>query len=418
MSYSDELKATLDGIIEEMAAFPSLFAKNPRVDFIRNRKIPFDKLIHLILGMKGNSLNKEMYEYYKNDELVTTSAFVQQRNKLLPEALEFLFHEFNDRCNDSKTYEGYHLYAVDGSSINILRNSDTDSFIARGTHGYNQLHINAMYDLLNKTYVDAIIQPKPKSNEVQACIDMIRRSKFPYKTILMADRYYGSINLFETINRTPNLEYLIRIKDGLFKELRHLPMSDFDKTITLTVDTSAKGTRKKNIMWPFKWDFESPYTFSFRVVRFKITEDTYETIITSLNRFAFPASKIKELYHLRWGIETSFRELKYAIGLVNFHTKNEDYIKQEIFAKLIMYNFCERITLHVVVEQDQNRKWTYQVNFTMGIHICSDFFRYRGNDPPDVEKLISFYILPVREGRSDARKKTTKSAVHFLYRVA
>ena len=140
--------------------------------------------------------------------------------------------------------------------------------------------------------------------------------------------------------------------------------------------------------------------------------------MTSLNRFAFPVSKIKELYHLRWGIETSFRELKYAIGLVNFHAKKEDFIKQEIFARLIMYNFCERITLYVVIKQSKENKWTYQANFTMGIHICVDFFHHRGKEPPDVEKLISRYILPVREGRADERKLKPKSAVFFLYRVA
>ena len=37
---------------------------------------------------------------------------------------------------------------------------------------------------------------------------------------------------------------------------------------------------------------------------------------------------------MRWGIETAFRELKYAIGLTCFHAKNPEYIKQEIYAKL------------------------------------------------------------------------------------
>jgi hypothetical protein len=47
--------------------------------------------------------------------------------------------------------------------------------------------------------------------------------------------------------------------------------------------------------------------------------------------------KIKEIYALRWGIETSFRELKYAIGLSNFHAKKVAYIKQEIFARLTLF---------------------------------------------------------------------------------
>lgn len=44
-------------------------------------------------------------------------------------------------------------------------------------------------------------------------------------------------------------------------------------------------------------------------MRFKISEDSYETNITNLDTEEFPSEKIKELYHLRWDIETSFREL-------------------------------------------------------------------------------------------------------------
>ena len=141
--------------------------------------------------------------------------------------------------------------------------------------------------------------------------------------------------------------------------------------------------------------------------------------MTSLNRFEFPLAEIKKLYHLRWQIENSFRDLKYAVGLVNFHAKKETAIMAEIFARLILYNFCERITMQVVIYQDKNRKWTYQINHTMAIHICRDFYRHHSKEPPpNVELLIERYILPVRPNRKDERKLKTKSVVYFLYRVA
>ena len=121
---------------------------------------------------------------------------------------------------------------------------------------------------------------------------------------------------------------------------------------------------------------------------------------------------------MRWGIETSFRELKYIIGLTNLHSKKDNFVRQEIFAKLTMYNFCERITMHVVIDNDKDRKWQYQANYTMGIYICLDFFRYIGDEPPDTEEKIRHYILPIRPNRADRRKVTPKPAVYFLYRVA
>ena len=63
------------------------------------------------------------------------------------------------------------------------------------------------------------------------------------------------------------------------------------------------------------------YELRFRVVRFKITEDTYETVITNLDPFTFLPKELKKLYNMRWGIETSFRELKYTVGLLHFHAK-------------------------------------------------------------------------------------------------
>lgn len=68
---------------------------------------------------------------------------------------------------------------------------------------------------------------------------------------------------------------------------------------------------------------------NIRIVRFPISETSYETILTNLPDNVTP-DKLKELYHRRWGIETSFRELKYSIGLSAFHSKNYDFILQEI----------------------------------------------------------------------------------------
>ena len=54
-------------------------------------------------------------------------------------------------------------------------------------------------------------------------------------------------------------------------------------------------------------------------MRLKITENTYETVITNLSRNEFSMEDICEIYNMRWGEETSFRELKYAIGLNALH---------------------------------------------------------------------------------------------------
>lgn len=57
-----------------------------------------------------------------------------------------------------------------------------------------------------------------------------------------------------------------------------------------------------------------------RVVRFQIAEEAYENITTNLPDSWFPAGQIKHIYGLRWGIGTSFRDLKHTIGAANFHS--------------------------------------------------------------------------------------------------
>lgn len=116
-----------------------------------------------------------------------------------------------------------------------------------------------------------------------------------------------------------------------------------------------------------------------------------------------------EFRALRWEIETSFRELKYAVGLTSLHSKKREYITQEIWARLILYNFCEIITAHVVIDKC-TQKHVYQVNYTFAIHICRYFIsKMVEKSPPDVEALISKEILPVRPGRHDPRKVDHKN---------
>lgn len=431
--YAKQLKNKLLKIIRQMADDPSQWVRNPDKDFIRNRKITFEDVMRFLISSGGNSLNKELYDYFKpTDTMVSASALVQQRAKLLSEAFDYLLHRFNAVCRDTKTYMGYRLLAVDGSTMTFWTDSSEDTYMEH--INCNQYHLNALYDLMNKVYVDAIVQPQPKQYEQKAAWQMMERMAVEEPCLLMGDRGYGGINLIEHINRIPNADYLLRIKTNLWKELRGKPMSEWDIDIELHLRTTQTNEDKEafangEAKWipghgknkerkQAVWDFETPYDVKVRIVRIQLNTGEYETIATSLDREKFPPERIKDLYHKRWGIETSFRELKYSIGVTNFHAKKQESVLQEIFARLIMYNFCERITLQVVIENDKGRKWQYQANFTMGIHICRDYFRDQSPRPPDPEEKIKKYILPIRPNRADRRKVGQKPAVLFNYRVA
>lgn len=304
-------------------------------------------------------------------------------------------------------------------------------FWERNQHGsiVNKLHLNAFYDVLNRIYTDVLVQTAADYNEFRACATMIDRSKLE-NVILVADRGYENYNIFaHAIEK--GWKFAIRVKDknsnGIASGLNLPPNDEFDIDITQIFSReNTKTTKNAGYKWmPVNQVFDylprksdKTYELSFRIIRFPIGSNSYEIIITNLDRNIFDVKKIKEIYHLRWGIETSFRELKYAIGLTSFHARKPDFIKQEIYARLLLYNYCELITTHVIKQMKNNDK-TKQVNFTIAIYICREYLRNKRNlSPPDVINLIEKHVLPVRPGRKDPRKVKPQASVSFLYRVA
>ncbi|MGC5776054.1 transposase [Paenibacillus pabuli] len=204
--------------------------------------------------MGGNSLYKELLESQGYDiNAATTSAFVQQRNKILPSAVEFLFHNFTQSVTELKDYRGYRLLAIDGSDLHIPTDpADPNTYFqnAPGTKGYNLLHLNAAYDLCNRLYVDAVVQPRRLCNEGRALATMVDRSPIEGKTIVIADRSYESYNNFAHLERK-GWSYVIRVKDldsrGILLGL-HLPSSgEFDTDVHLTLPKSKPKRLKLSV---------------------------------------------------------------------------------------------------------------------------------------------------------------------------
>ena len=362
-----------------------------------------------------------------------------RRSTILPEAFESLFHDFSRSVDENKLYRGIRLLAVDGSDLQIAANpKDPDSYYpgVNGQRAYNLLHINAMYDLHQHIYVDALVQKSRKADESAALTAMVDHSAIE-SALLLVDRGYESYNNLAHIQEK-GWNFLIRIKDGTagIASGLALPATDeFDVPFHLKLTNKQSNEIKEllkgknhygHITNAIRFDYlprtsrkYDPAVFfelHFRIVRFPISDTACETIITNLDASAFPLHDIKRLYAMRWGIETSFRNLKHTLGLLHLHAKKVEFVLQEIFAKLTMYNFCELITQSVVIRQAQ-KTHTYKVNFSDAVHICRQFFL--GDVPPPIlEAMLMRYISPIRPGRKDTRKLTQKSSASFTYRVA
>ena len=435
-------KRKLDEAVSQLCEVSWMFVKNPGSDFTRNRKLPFRKMISFLLAMEGGSLSNEMLKHFGcSADIASSSAFVQQRNKINADAFPSLFDLFVRKTDKEKLYKGYRLLAADGSDIHIPTDPDDQASYFPGSDkqsAYNIVHLDAMYDLLQRTYLDVNLDGKRNENECSALCSMVDRSAF-CNALLIADRGYESYNLFAHCQEK-GWKFLIRIKDvASSKGIAHgftLPDSDeFDFSLSVSLSTKQTNHTKSLFLQPNSFKFvpsssrfdylpkknrkHEPavfYDLSFRIVRFKLSDNSFETVITNLDSVDFPPSELKKLYNMRWGIETSFRALKYTVGLVHFHAKKVEYIFQEVYARLIMYNFSELVTSHVII-QKSDTKYAYKANFSVAVHICRQLFL--GNvSPPVVEAIILRYVSPIRPGRTRPRNASFKHAVSFTYRIA
>lgn len=325
------VKKILNDTIQAMTDCKWFYSARPGKDNTRNRKFPFHKMIPAILALGGGTLNHEIIDFFGLDPSIgTSSAFIQRRSKIIPEAFEFLFHDFSKNVDENKRFRGLRLLAVDGSDLQIAANpNDPDSYYpgVNEQKAYNLLHINAMYDLQQHIYVDALVQKSRNADESGALTAMVDRSAID-NALLLADRGYESYNNLAHIQEK-GWKFLIRIKDGTGGIASGLTLPDadeFDVPFHLKLTNKQTNEVKQllkdknhykaitgNIRFDYlprksrKHDPTKFYDLSFRIVRFPISETTCETIITNLDESAFP------LQDTGWEIQVSgkvFNETK------------------------------------------------------------------------------------------------------------
>ena len=308
----------LEAAISAVAEISWLFANDPATDFTRERKLPMDSLLRLLLKFSGKSLQSEISAYYTPPGRIpqtvpTKSAFSQQRHKLLWEGCYTLFRIFTDSLPYLKTFEGYRLLACDGSSVPIPRNDNEDDYSVvtrEDRKSFNQLHINGLFDILNRIYIDCIVDPGMHMRERAALINLVSRLEDPSTTIILADRGYEGYNDIAHMIES-GINFLIRSKDldsNGFLHTLNLPVDgeldiDVDKILTFKIARAHRNDPLYVKVHRSHFDFlntPDDYPIRFRLVRIKLPDGSFECLVTNLPRDKFPPKKLKKLYHLRW----------------------------------------------------------------------------------------------------------------------
>lgn len=441
--FFNQVKFLFQDAVFYVVSHLSPYLNDPDRNFTRRRKFPPEMLISFLVSQGASSSGNELDDFFNfQPNSPSLSALNQQRNKLKPQALQEVFRQLNASLSKLENLPHYRLLAADGSSFSFFSSpkwASEEYFVSAGhsAKGFYSVHLNALYDLNTRTYQDAVIQPVHSKDEFSAFCTMVDRleSVDSVPCIFIADRGYCSYNNMAHVMEK-NQFFLFRSKDVNVRGVAgHLPVPKqgaFDLCLNIVIirshskKISLSGDYAAFVDAAGTFDFVpygslDTYTIPVRVVRFPLEDGSYECLMTNLPVDEFPMEEVKRLYFSRWGIETSFRKLKYTIGLSSFHSYKTEFIKQEIWAKLIAYNLTETIVSHVVVETKKDTKHSYKVNFTSAAHICRAFFRLHSRkDPADMMTLLSRKLIPIRNERSFPRLQTAhfRRPKYFLYRAA
>ena len=435
MKYSNVVKAMLFTSIHELAANPEHYVLHPGKDFSRNRKLGFQRLLLMLLTMEGDCIKEELYRYFgRSTDTPSKAAFYKQRKKVKEDAFRSLLVSFTQKCQKKLLKGKYSLVACDGSAADIFRNpDDSDTFFepnGKSTRGFNQIHINAFFSVLDKKFTDLLIQPARKRNEYSAFCQMVDRSESDTPVIYLCDRRYASYNAFAHVIENGQF-FVMRCTDDKTEKILGFPLDNIrqlDYHVERILSRSQSKKKRlhpeqeeqyrfvcKNVPMDYITQGHPEYRLSLRIIRIELSDSCYENLITNLPELDFDFDDLKDLYHLRWDEETSFRDLKYPLCLKAFHSQKYEYIIQEVWARAILYNFCSEIAMAVEIPE-KKRKYVYQVNYSEAIKICRDFLRIHDGTTLDVEGLIAQNILPVRPGRTFPRQARFKLPISFCYR--
>ena len=321
---------------------------NPRI-LIRKRKMPIFDLLLSMITRKATSLALELRNYMKISHpgtQISKPGYLKQRMKLNPEAFKHLFQYHNknyysDPEQPVRTFNGHLLLGVDGTSLNIPTTPETlkvyGDFRRNDVKPYALMGLGCVYDCLNKLIIEADIMPG-KFNEGELAQKQARKIKDSvgdYPFILVMDRGYPSFPLLMSL-MDEGIPFVIRLNSYfLKKEQETMQTNDEDFLVKLTKARIARHLETSNETIRHSRD-----SFSVRMVRVSLDEGTYEYLATNLSRNTFPEECFKDIYHLRWKIETAFGTLKDLLQIENFTGTKPVLLEQDVYSTSYVSNLA------------------------------------------------------------------------------
>lgn len=137
-----------------------------------------------------------------------------------------------------------------------------------------------------------------------------------------------------------NQKFLMRLPKGIFsKERDLLEEGNQDKVIKVKYDRLRTNQYRKDKKFRCKL-LNTEYELRFVNIETvnKKGEISTITFVTNLTEDEFDIDGIRELYHIRWDIETGYRSLKSQMNVEDFSGYRDILVRQDIYASVFVYN--------------------------------------------------------------------------------
>jgi hypothetical protein len=392
--------------------------KHSSKNFTRQRKLPFPILIVFLMNLIKGSYQDELDNFFKvlngyqvAKRFVSKAALVKARLKVKYETfIELNRHlvAFFYQTFSPLTWHGFNLLAIDGSTLRLPHFKEIIEHFgvwksAKGA-ACPLARISQMFNVLNKVTIDALIMPK-NVGERELAAKHFQHLK-PMDLILL-DRGYPAYWLFLLI-LSLNANFCARVSNTKWKTIRKFYQSGKkEKIITLPpLPTSKVQCQKLGL---------EPVPLQLRLIRIQLDTGETEILITSLlNETLYPYEIFAELYHERWPIEEDYKTSKCRLEVENFSGKSTLSIYQDFHAKVFSKNLISALsfpTRQTVYQDNQGKKYEYQINFTQALSKSKGVLALLFNSPfekiinliSDLHVIFTKTLEPIRPGRKFPR---------------
>jgi hypothetical protein len=415
-------RAKLIDTVSQLISEPS-FVERHKISpkhFIRDRVFSFKITVLFLINILKESIQSELDNFFGKIEAsdtkinkVTSSAFTQARAKLKHTA----FIEMNDtqakffyENSDYKTWNGYRLVAVDGSSLRLPSTEETQKEFGVNEEKFGEkivvARISEAFDPLNHIVIDSCISPFTVSEQSMMLQHIDKMSK---GDLAIYDRNYPGFWVYK-LHQNKEIDFCIRVQiKGRGKYIEDFVASGKREAI---VDVKATTSESKLKCEELGLDTEH---MKCRLIRIELKSGETEVLITSLlDTEKFTHECFKALYHLRWPVEEDYKLMKCRLELGNFSGKTALAIYQDFYAKVFMANLTSILAFDASIEIEEKKascKYPYSINWNNAVQNMKRsgfllFIRENYHKILDcLHELFQVKPVPYRTDRTFVRKK-------------